>query len=90
MANLLLNWTASTDNVAVTGYYLLINGVVVDVGDTTDYVLEVDDFEGYQFYVRAYDAAGNRSPWTGPIGASQRVIDGGEQVTDGGEIVFGD
>lgn len=63
------NWSAATDNVAVTGYELSIDGgAAIDVGN----VLTVDRTgltpgTGYSFRVRAYDAAGNRSAYSGAV-----------------------
>ena len=58
-----LSWLASTDNVAVAGYQIVRNGVVVDtVGVQTDYTdVLVADATTYQYVVRAVDAAGNVS-----------------------------
>jgi hypothetical protein len=61
-----VTWTASTDNVAVTGYqYQIDGGTAVDVGNTTS-VSVTGRAPGATeaFGVRAYDAAGNFSGWT--------------------------
>ncbi|HET9098063.1 MAG TPA: Ig-like domain-containing protein [Candidatus Saccharimonadales bacterium] len=58
-----LNWTNSTDNVAVAGYKVFRNGVLLthtstnSFGDGT-----VKPSTTYSYYVQAYDAAGNTSP----------------------------
>jgi chitodextrinase len=54
------SWTASTDNVAVTGYQILRNGVVVKTvtGTTTT---DKPRRGTYTYTVKAYDAAGNVS-----------------------------
>jgi archaellum component FlaG (FlaF/FlaG flagellin family) len=59
--DVVLTWTASTDNVGVTGYYVTDAGVqIADVVDTTHTV--IDPTPGRHWYqVRAYDAAGNES-----------------------------
>ncbi len=57
-----LNWTASTDNVGVTGYTVYRNGV--SIGNITGTSMNVTGLSAsttYSFYVRAYDAAGNIS-----------------------------
>jgi len=88
MYNLLLDWTPSTDNVGVTGYALLINGVAIDVGDNTTYLVEAEEDTEYEFYVRAYDAAGNKSSWAGPYRPLLLVVEGNDQVVEMGETVL--
>lgn len=57
-----LSWTASTDNVGVTGYEVLRNGTVIGTTATTSYsVTGLAASTSYSFTVKAYDAAGNRS-----------------------------
>ena len=58
-----LSWTASTDNVAVTGYDVY-NGVnlVTTVAGTTYTVTGLTANTAYTFTVKARDAAGNISP----------------------------
>ena len=57
-----LSWSASTDNVGVTGYRLFLNGTQVGTSSSTSY-----SFTGltcgtsYTLGVAAYDAAGNVS-----------------------------
>ena len=55
-----LSWTASTDNAAVTGYYVLRNGVTLGSTTTTTYV-DTTTAPGtkYTYQILAYDAAGN-------------------------------
>jgi hypothetical protein len=57
-----LSWTASTDVIAVTGYYIYINGV--KTYSTTGTKFTVDGLtypNSYDFVVKAFDAAGNLS-----------------------------
>ena len=58
-----LAWTASTDNVGVTGYEVFRNDVLLTtVGAVTTFAdATVDPSTGYTYRVRAFDAAGNRS-----------------------------
>lgn len=59
-----INWTASTDNVGVTGYDIYQNGVKLNTSliTTTNYaVTGLTTATAYQFYVNAKDAAGNIS-----------------------------
>ncbi|MAP54525.1 fibronectin type III domain-containing protein [Altibacter sp.] len=63
--SLQLDWGASTDNIAVTGYrvYEEISGTVVSVGPTiTTYTASgLMPDTAYKYYVTAVDAAGNES-----------------------------
>ncbi len=58
-----LDWQASTDNVAVTAYEVVIDGVVREViGTQTSYLVDsLQPSTEYIALVRAYDAAGNLS-----------------------------
>ena len=57
-----LAWTASTDNVAVTGYDVYRNGTfLASTASTTYAVTGLTASTAYTFYVRAKDAAGNIS-----------------------------
>jgi PQQ-dependent dehydrogenase (s-GDH family) len=59
-----LTWTASADNVAVTGYDVYQNGVKKNtalITSTTYNVTGLSAVTAYQFYVVAKDAAGNTS-----------------------------
>ncbi|MBD3582231.1 reprolysin-like metallopeptidase [Flavobacterium selenitireducens] len=57
-----LTWTASTDNVGVTGYDVYRNGSLVGSSATTSYAATgLTAATTYSFYVRAKDAAGNIS-----------------------------
>ena len=57
-----LNWTASTDNIGVTGYNVFQDGAfVVTVSSTTYNVSGLGASTGYSFSVNAIDAAGNAS-----------------------------
>jgi len=57
-----LAWTASTDNVAVTGYDVYRNGTFLESTTTTSYIVSgLTAATTYTFYVRAKDAAANNS-----------------------------
>jgi PQQ-dependent dehydrogenase (s-GDH family) len=59
-----LAWTASTDNVGVTGYDVYQNGVKINLSNitTTSYnVTGLNANTAYTYYVKAKDAAGNQS-----------------------------
>ncbi|MGE5527804.1 MAG: discoidin domain-containing protein [Patescibacteria group bacterium] len=58
-----LTWTASTDNVGVTGYKVFRGGVEIDtVAGTTYQDTGLTPNTTYSYYVKAFDAAGNVSP----------------------------
>lgn len=66
--NIRLTWTASTDNVAVTGYNIYRGGL--KIGSTTGAFYtdsQVNRGASYAYTVAAYDAAGNISQYTVPI-----------------------
>ncbi|GAA4590697.1 discoidin domain-containing protein [Actinoplanes octamycinicus] len=58
-----LNWSASTDNVGVTGYDVYANGVLRTsvAGNVLTYTDSQPDSATVQYYMRAKDAAGNVS-----------------------------
>ncbi len=58
-----LAWTASTDNVGVTGYYVVRNGVTIaQIGSVTTYSdTTVSASTQYKYQLIAHDAAGNVS-----------------------------
>jgi chitodextrinase len=63
-----LNWVASTDNVRVTGYNILRNGVKVGTSATTSYTdTGLNPATGYVYTVSAYDAANNTSAAGGSV-----------------------
>jgi endoglucanase len=69
-----LSWTASTDNVGVTGYDVYRGGVLV--GSTTGTTRTTYTDTGlspstaYTYTVEAFDAAGNLSPASAPVTAT--------------------
>lgn len=57
-----LNWTASTDNVAVTGYNVYMNNTLkTTVTSSTATITGLTASTAYSFYVNAKDAASNTS-----------------------------
>ena len=57
-----LSWTASTDNVGVSGYDIYQDGsLITNVSGTTYQVIGLSASSAYSFTVRAKDAAGNVS-----------------------------
>jgi hypothetical protein len=77
-----LSWTASTDNVGVTGYKVFRNGVLVGTSPVTSY----QDTTGllgdtaYSYAVSAYDAAGNTSA-TSPSVSLMLIVGNGSGVS---------
>jgi chitodextrinase len=57
-----LTWTASTDNVAVTGYNIYRNGVKIGTSATNSFNnTGLTPSTAYTYNIQAYDAAGNTS-----------------------------
>jgi chitodextrinase len=66
-----LTWTASTDNVGVTGYKVFRGGVEVTTVTTTSYQdTGLAPSTTYTYAVAAIDAAGNTSPQSTPASAT--------------------
>ncbi len=58
-----LSWTASSDNVSVTGYDVYNGSILITTVSTTSYVVNgLTPATAYTFSVKAKDAAGNVSP----------------------------
>jgi chitodextrinase len=59
----IVSWSASTDNVAVTGYDVLLDGIVRTTTSATSWTdTGLTPATAYTYSVRARDAAGNTSP----------------------------
>ncbi len=60
--NVAFHWTASTDNVAVAGYEIIINNFIADSSAVASYMAtNLAPGTLYSFTVKAYDASGNKS-----------------------------
>ncbi|RPH28431.1 MAG: T9SS C-terminal target domain-containing protein [Bacteroidales bacterium] len=71
---LTLAWTASTDNIGVTGYNIYKNGTLLTtVTGTTYNVTGLTANTSYSFYVKAKDAAGNISAASNTINVTTLV-----------------
>ncbi|WP_103069432.1 VPS10 domain-containing protein [Aquimarina sediminis] len=67
-ASVVLSWEPSTDNVGVIGYDVYQDGVVVaSVNGTTATIGNLLENTTYKFNVKAWDAAGNLSPFSDMI-----------------------
>jgi chitodextrinase len=76
-----LSWTASTDNVAVTGYQILRNGTSYQTSTTNSATITgLSASTTYSFTIKAYDAAGNYSTASGA--ASVTTTSGGGGTGD--------
>ncbi len=84
-----LAWTASTDNVGVTGYDIYKNGVFLAATPTVSYgITGLTASTAYNFYVKAKDAAGNVSATSTTVSATTLAASptycssAGQTVTD--------
>ena len=69
-----LSWSASNDNVGVTGYKVFRNGTQVGTSTTTSFQdVGLNEATVYDYRVSAYDAAGNNSAQS--AAASARTLD---------------
>ncbi len=72
-----LNWTASTDNVAVTGYDVYMDGSLkTSVSGTSTSISGLTASTAYAFYVIAKDAAGNNSTASSTINVTTSASGG--------------
>lgn len=66
-AQISLSWSASTDNIAVTGYKVYRGSALINTNTTTSYTdSELTPSTEYCYTVSAYDTAGNISDLGGP------------------------
>lgn len=62
-----ISWSASTDNVGVTGYQVFRNGDLTGTCSTTEYTdMQLSSGTTYSYTVAAYDAANNESAQSSP------------------------
>jgi beta-glucanase (GH16 family) len=79
-----LSWTASTDNVGVTGYDVLRNGTPVATATGTTYTATgLTPSTAYTFAVRARDAAGNVSGNSNTVNVTTSPGGGGGNIAQG-------
>ncbi len=65
-----LAWSAATDNVGVTGYYVYLNDAPLTTTTATSFQhAGLTAGTTYRYRVSSYDAAGNNSAWTRHAGA---------------------
>jgi chitodextrinase len=73
-----LSWTASTDNVGVTGYYVYLNDkpLITTTGTSFSHT-GLTAGTAYSYRVSAYDAVPNHSAWTASVSATPAASSGG-------------
>ncbi|SFJ64568.1 S-layer homology domain-containing protein [Paenibacillus sp. UNC496MF] len=69
-----ISWTASTDNVGVKSYTVFGNDKEYSTTETSIVIDGLDPNTDYEFYVQAFDAAGNHSGNTDPITAHTEAL----------------
>lgn len=75
--SLTLSWTASSDNVGVTGYDVYKDGVLLATSTAVSYnVSGLTQNTSYAFYVKAKDAAGNVSAVSATVNATTLTSSG--------------
>ena len=83
-----VSWTASTDNVGVTGYGVYSNGASAGSTASTSYTLSgLTCGTSYALAVDAYDAAGNRSTKATITATTARCPDTQPPTRTGGVVV---
>lgn len=69
-----LSWSASTDNVGVTGYRITYGTTTVDVTGTSTTVIGLNANTTYVFTVKAKDAAGNLSAASSSLSVTTSAV----------------
>jgi chitodextrinase len=73
--SLTLSWSAATDNVGVSGYFVFRNGVRIANVSTTSYSdAGLVAATTYSYTIAAYDAAGNASAQSGAVSATTPAL----------------
>jgi PQQ-dependent dehydrogenase (s-GDH family) len=76
--SLTLTWTASTDNVGVTGYDIYQNGVKINASNVTSTAYNVSGLTAatsYDYFIKAKDAAGNQSAASATLNLTTNAAD---------------
>jgi chitodextrinase len=77
-----LSWSAATDNVGVSGYYVSRNGVQIANVSTTSYSdAGLVAATTYSYAIAAYDAAGNGSAQSAAVSATTQAAPNTEALT---------
>jgi chitodextrinase len=71
-----LSWSAATDNVGVTGYYVYLNDQPLATTAATSFShTGLAAGSTYNYRVSAYDAVPNHSAWTAAVSATTKLVD---------------
>ncbi|MFL6114708.1 MAG: glycoside hydrolase family 6 protein [Catenulispora sp.] len=91
-SSITLSWTASTDNVGVTGYDVYRGTALAGSSATTSFTdTGLSASTQYTYTVKAHDAAGNASAASAPVTATTAAISGGTSTCDpNGTLTAGD
>ncbi len=85
-----LSWTASTDNVGVTGYKIFRNGAQINTSATNSYSdTGLTPSTTYTYSVSAFDAAGNNSPMSATVSPTTQSLPFAFTVANGGNKSVG-
>lgn len=81
-----VSWSASSDNIAVRGYNIYVNGTKNGSSTTTSYnITGLAANTSYNIQVDAYDAAANKSAKSSGISVKTQEATGGDDNGDGGD-----
>lgn len=73
--NIVVNWTAATDNIEVSSYDIYVNAVLYgSTSSTQTNIANLNPSTSYTIYVTARDAAGNSSPQSNSVNATTLAI----------------
>lgn len=73
--NIAIEWTAATDNVAVTSYDIFVDGALMGSTSTTSSnIANLNPVTTYAIYVVAKDAVGNISPQSNTVNATTTAV----------------
>ena len=85
-----LSWTSSNDNVGVVGYRVYQDGnLVITTANTFANISSLNTSTTYDFYVTAYDAAGNTSANSNTVSVTTADLPGGPTVLHEGYFETG-
>lgn len=74
---IILAWSGSSDNVGVQGYRIYRNGVAIATTVDTSYAdIDLPQSSTFTYFVAAFDAAGNSSPYSNTIAAARGTSGG--------------
>lgn len=86
-SSIALSWTASTDNIGVSGYDVYMNSTLkTSTVGTSVTINSLSPSTTYNFYIIAKDAAGNTSTASNTISGTTSASSGGGGTTPGNEL----